>query len=298
MRIRRLQLSYPLDLAGTLAPLRTGTADPTVRLAPREAWWAVRTPDSAGTLHLVCTPPTVVAAAWGPGAAWLLDTAPELLGAGDHPEGFRPAHPLLERLHRRSPGLRLCRSHCVVDALQRAVVEQKVTSIEAKRAWRRIVVRFGEPAPGPGRLLLPPAPELLAQQPYFRFHPLGLERRRAETLRRVCVHAARLGDVSTLDPGEATRRLLAVNGVGPWTAALVVRTALGDADAVEVGDYHIPNLVAWNLAGEPRADDARMLELLEPYRGHRGRVVRLLCLSGRWAPRFGPRRPLRRLEAI
>ena len=56
--------------------------------------------------------------------------------------------------------------------------------------------------------------------------------------------------------------------------------ALGDDDAVSVGDFHIPNLVAWALAGEPRADDARMLELLEPYRGRRALVIRLLELSG------------------
>ena len=64
----------------------------------------------------------------------------------------------------------------------------------------------------------------------------------------------------------------------------------GDDDAVPVGDYHIPNMVAFNLAGEARADDARMLALLEPFRGQRGRVIRLLGLAGRHAPAFGPRR--------
>ena len=68
-------------------------------------------------------------------------------------------------------------------------------------------------------------------------------------------------------------------------------------DAVSVGDYHLPNVVAWALASEARADDARMLELLEPYRGQRGRVIRLLEASGIGAPRFGPKMPIRSIAA-
>ena len=62
-----------------------------------------------------------------------------------------------------------------------------------------------------------------------------------------------------------------------------------------VGDYHLPNNVAFNLAGEERADDARMLELLEPYAGQRGRVVRWITSGTRKAPRRGPRLPIRDL---
>ena len=46
-------------------------------------------------------------------------------------------------------------------------------------------------------------------------------------------------------------------------------------------------MVAWALAGEPRGTDERMLELLEPYAGHRGRVLRLLVMSGLAPPRAG-----------
>ena len=74
--------------------------------------------------------------------------------------------------------------------------------------------------------------------------------------------------------------------------------AWGDPDAISIGDYHIPNLVAFALAGEPRGDDARMLELLEPYRGQRGRVQRLLELSGIRPPRYGPRMPARAIDVI
>jgi len=74
--------------------------------------------------------------------------------------------------------------------------------------------------------------------------------------------------------------------------------ALGDPDAVSVGDYHLPSMVAWALAGEARADDERMLELLEPYRGHRARVVQLLELAGIGPPRRGPRLALHRIAGI
>jgi hypothetical protein len=67
---------------------------------------------------------------------------------------------------------------------------------------------------------------------------------------------------------------------------------------VSVGDFHLPNIVAYGLAGEPRADDARMLELLEPFRGRRALVVRLLELGGPRPPRYGPRLAPRRIEAI
>ena len=74
--------------------------------------------------------------------------------------------------------------------------------------------------------------------------------------------------------------------------------AFGDPDVVSVGDVHLPSTVSWALAGEPRATDERMLELLEPFRGQRGRVVRWIESAGIQAPRFGPRMPPRRIAGI
>ncbi|MFN8521265.1 MAG: hypothetical protein U0667_18210 [Chloroflexota bacterium] len=101
-----------------------------------------------------------------------------------------------------------------------------------------------------------------------------------------------------LPPGQALGRLLTMPGIGPWTAAETVHAAHGDPDAVSVGDFHTPHTVSWALAGEARADDARMLELLEPYRGQRARVVRLLELAGVTAPRYGPRMAPRSIAAL
>ncbi len=139
-------------------------------------------------------------------------------------------------------------------------------------------------------------PRRLAALPYYAFHPFGVEQRRADTIRRATARADWLEAIVDLPVDEAYARLTALPGIGPWTAAEVAVRALGDPDAVSVGDFHLPNLVAFALAGEPRADDARMLELLEPWRGERARVIRLLELSGIDAPKYGPRLTPRRIE--
>ena len=198
-------------------------------------------------------------------------------------------------LHRRLRGLRIGRTGAVIEALVPSILEQKVVGLEARRSYARLVCDLGEPAPGPGAgtLVVPPAADVVAATPTWVFHRANVERKRADTIRRACSYAARLEEAVAMAPDDARRRLTALPGVGAWTAAEVAMVALGDADAVSVGDYHLPHQVSWALAGEPRGDDARMLELLEPWRGHRGRVLRLLAAGTGAAPRYGPRLPLR-----
>ncbi len=287
----------PLDLARTLFPMVRGNGDPTTSVRPGEAWRAARSPEGPVTLRLSSAlGGRIDAEAWGPGATWALETAPDLIGADDAAEGFRPRHPVLAEAWRRARGVRITRNRDVVRTLIAVILEQKVTGIEARRAWRGLVRAHPEPAPGPADLLLPPDPARLAETPYFAFHPFGVERRRAEVVRSACARAARIEACSDLPVGEARVRLEAIPGVGPWTAAQVVRVALGDADAVAVGDFHMPHMVCWALAGEARGTDERMLDLLEPYRGHRGRVQLLLMAAGVKAPAFGPKREPARIE--
>jgi 3-methyladenine DNA glycosylase/8-oxoguanine DNA glycosylase len=191
--------------------------------------------------------------------------------------------------------MRIARTGAVAEALVPSVLEQKVTGTEARRSWRALVRRLGEPAPGPAPpgLTVPPAPDRLATTPSWVFHRCGVERKRADTITRAMARAARVEEAAGLPLEAAYRRLQALPGVGPWTAAEVALVALGDADAVSVGDYHLPSQVAWALAGERSGTDERMLELLDPYRGHRGRVLRLLAVGGLFPPRRGPRTPLR-----
>jgi 3-methyladenine DNA glycosylase/8-oxoguanine DNA glycosylase len=285
---RTIPYGGPLDLGLTLGHLRHGHGDPTIRLETGRAWRATRTPDGPATVSIALSRGGVHATAWGPGAEAALDLVPALLGLDVTLPELEPHHPVVRELARRLTGLRVGRTGCVIEALVPAVLEQKVTGTEARRAYRGLVRGHGEPAPGPGDLWLAPAAPVLAGLPYHAFHPLGVERRRAETIVRAARHADALERAAGLPPADAYARLMALPGIGPWTAAEVGRAAFGDPDAVSVGDYHLPDLVAWALAGEPRGDDARMLELLEPYRGQRGRVVRLLEASGLRPPRHGP----------
>lgn len=295
---RLLKPPYPLDLNGTLRPLRRGFGDPTMRIEPGRVWRATRTPGGHCALLLEAAEREIWVTAWGPGAEWALDRSTDLVGMRDDPRGFQPVHRALSDLHRRHAGMRIGRSSAVIEALIPSILEQRVTGGEARRSYRRLVATYSEPAPGPGGLLLPPDPAVLAGLGYYDLHPLGVEKKRAAAILHACRVASRLERAAELPLDDAYRLLRAVPGVGAWTAAEVGIVALGDADAVSLGDYHLPHLVSWVLAGEPRADDARMLELLEPYRGHRGRAIRLLERSGMTAPRRGPRYapiPLERL---
>jgi len=298
---RTIRVDGPLDLGLTLGPLWRGHGDPTMRIGRDGVWRATRTPEGPAAIHLQSRGDALELTAWGPGAGWAVEAAPALAGLEDEPAGLSTSHPLIRELARRRPGVRLPKSRAVFEAILPAIAEQKVTGPEAHRAFRRLVQTHGERAPGPAGdagMRLAPAPETLSRLPYFAFHPFGLERRRAETIRRVAAAANRLEAATRLPPAEGQAKLRAIPGIGPWTAAEVAARAWGDPDAVSLGDFHLPNLVAWALAGEPRGSDERMLELLAPFAGQRGRVVRLLELSGIQPPRYGPRYAGRRIEAF
>jgi endonuclease III len=295
---RTISTPFPIDVAKTLFPLCRGAGDPTMRVGFADAYRAMRTPEGPATVRIRSIGYDVLANAWGPGSSWALDSVPGLIGALDDDTGFEPQHHVIDELWRRHRGVRITRSGAVMHALIPAILEQKVTGIEARRAYRAMVLATSDPAPGELGLYLPPDPARLAETPYFAFHPWGVERRRAETVRAACQQASRLEAGTTLTLDQANARLLAIRGVGPWTAAEVARTALGDADAISVGDFHLPNTVCWALAREPRGTDERMLELLEPYRGHRGRVQALLDAGNISAPAFGPRMEVHSIERI
>lgn len=286
--------SWTVDLAATLGPLRRGGGDPTFVWDGRGVWRTTRTPAGPATLHVSVRASSVDAAAWGPGAEWVIANVPDLLGAADDVTTFQPGHPLLRAVHRSRPGLRIPRTGAVFESLVPTVLEQKVTGTEARRAWRWLVLRHGEPAPGPAPsgLRVPPAPETWLRVPSWDWHRAGVDDQRARTILRACGVHRRLEETTDMPRRDATARLRAVPGVGPWTAAEVAQRALGDADAVTVGDLHLPRLVGWALAGRP-FDDAAMLEFLAPYAPHRHRVTRLVELSGVGKPRFAPRYAVR-----
>ncbi len=274
--------------------MRRGTGDPTLRLAPGRAWLATRTPDGPASVALGVAGDELVAEAWGPGADRVLADLPRCFGLDEAAVSVAPGHRLVTELARRHAGIGVTRSAAVLESLVPAILEQKVTGEEARRAFRGLVRVHGEPAPGPAELglRLPPAPAVLAALPYEAYHPFGIERRRAELIRRVAGRAAWFEAIVDLSLPEAHARLTALPGLGPWTAAEVVQRALGDAAHPSVGDYHVASFVGWALVGHALDDDG-MLAVLEPYRPHRQRVVRLLEASGFSKPRFGPRMTVR-----
>jgi 3-methyladenine DNA glycosylase/8-oxoguanine DNA glycosylase len=316
---------FRVDLTLTLRVHRRGAGDPAFRFdAAGAVWRTSRTPDGPATLRVMAGPTAparpagadggdggtgagrpgaggagagaagestlVHATAWGPGAGWLLASLPGLLGADDDPAGFHPRHPVLQETDRRYRHLRIGRSGRVLEALVPAVLEQKVVGAEARRAWRTLMLRFGEPAPGPapdGMRVFPPA-RTWARIPSWEWHRAGVEGVRARTVIGACQVAGRLEQIAAMPSAEADLRLRSLPGIGPWTSAEIRQRACGDADAVSVGDVHLPGVVGWALAGQI-VDDAGMLELLAPYAGHRHRATRLVVLSGRWPPRRGPR---------
>jgi 3-methyladenine DNA glycosylase/8-oxoguanine DNA glycosylase len=292
-RVRLWRADRPIQLEAQLMPFRRGAGDPTSWSGGVAGFArAVQTPDGGGTLHLVCrsAESVVEARAWGPGAAWLLESVPDLLGANDDPSGFRPCHLPVRDASRRFANWRVPRSRLVVDALVPAIIEQRVTGQEAFAGYRRLVRRFGEPAPGPfgDRLFTPPTAHGWASIPSWEFLRASVDPARSRALVAAAKVGGRLEQLVDLTPVEARRRLMTLPGVGVWTAAEVAQRALGDPDAVSFGDFHVAKDIGWALLGRP-VDDEGLAELLEPYRGHRFRVQQLLGLAGHHRPRRGPR---------
>jgi len=286
------QPGRPVDVLATLGPLCHGRGDPAHYVsADATFWWAAATPQGPGTLALRAGRDGARATAWGPGAEWLVDGVPTLLGASDDWSRFDcTAHPLLDRTRRSYPGMRLARTRLVFDSLLPSVLEQRVTGHEARRAWHGLLRRHGAPAPGPlAQLRVPPSPAAVLDVPTWTWHRLGVDITRQRAARAAATVAPRLEECVAMAPAAARARLRVVPGIGEWTAAKTAQRAFGDPDAVSVGDYHIHDLVVHALTGRPRGDDAEMLELLEPWHGQRQRVVRLVELSGVAKPRFAPR---------
>jgi 3-methyladenine DNA glycosylase/8-oxoguanine DNA glycosylase len=322
---RTLAIEGPLDLGRTLRRFSSWGSSPHFRSVDGETHWALHTeagpaclryralrsdpaPQRAMPLHLrrregfrvrgrgAPRAREVQVDAWGPGAERALALAGEHLGVRDDPTALEAHDPTVRALLRRFPGIRFGRDRRLVDRLVPTIVAQKVTSRGAARSYRELVRRWGARAPGPLRLWLPPRPEVLRDLGYADLHRCGIERKRAATILAIARRAERLERLVDLGAAAMVERLQSLRGVGPWTAAHIASRTLGDPDAVVVGDYNLPHVVCWALAGEARGDDDRMLDLLAPYAPHRGRVVALVGASGVRPPRFGPRLPVRNIR--
>lgn len=306
------------DLNATVGVVRRAPADP-CSVSHGGAWWfAFHTPAGPVTLRLQQSDDGVHASAFGPGADDALATVPALAGAEDDWSEFDsaafqatlPNH--VQDARRRHPGVRLPRTGRVLDSLVPAILEQKVTGREAFAGYRRLIFRYGSVPPGadspgadspgfppgfPPGLRLAPRPEEWARIPSWEWHRAGVGPQRSDTVMRAMKRSSGLERLGAVDAVTAANGLISIPGIGRWTAAEVTQTSHGDPDAVSVGDYHLAGFVGLALRGEPVDDDA-MLELLEPWRGHRQRVVRMLYLSGVSKERHGPRMSVRDYRSI
>ena len=306
-RVRDWRAPFVVDVRLTLSVHGRGRGDPTFRVDEAGAVWRTSlTPEGPATIRVLAPARPAVtgsagtavrAQAWGPGAEWLLDALPAALGLHDDPSGFDPAgHPVLRQAARRHPGLRLGRSGRLMEALVPAILEQKVLTLEAHRAWKILLAKFGThpPGPAPRGMCVFPEPRTWRRIPSWEWHRAGVEGVRAQTIIRAATVAESLERLLTRTHEDADRALRTIPGIGPWTSAETRQRAAGDPDAVSVGDAHLPDTVGWVLAGRSATSDGEMLQLLEPYAGHRHRVTRLVLLSGRGGPpRRTPRLPVR-----
>jgi 3-methyladenine DNA glycosylase/8-oxoguanine DNA glycosylase len=286
----------PLDVAMSLQPLQRGKGDPCHRRTADGSIWRTSVQKSGPVTYRLTQVDrhSVRCQAWGAGAHELSAGLGRLVGDHDDCADFAPDHPILVEAHRRFPHLRLGRTDRVMEALVPAILEQRVHGLAAFASWRRLVWKFGEPAPGPAPdgMRLPPTADVWRRVPSWEFHRANVDPNRSRTIVRCAQVADRLEKIVDLPREEANRRLMSVPGVGIWTAAEVSQRALGDPDALSVGDYHLAAMVGWSLLGKP-LDDAEMVEYLAPLQPHRHRAVRLLVVSGQAVkPKFGPRTAL------
>lgn len=286
---RRVPLTGPYDLGASLILGDYGRRNPILRwVSPTELHRATHTPEGPASVRVIVEPSAgrIEAEAWGPGREWVLDELPIHLGLDDEaPELPGKAG----ELQRRAPGLRRGRCLDLFELVVSYIIRQRVAWRDAVTTQSAIHRARGQVAPGPLDLRLPLDGDEWGAMTTADLAGFGLERKRAKTLLSLAARANRVRSWARLPAPEFARRLESFTGIGGWTRAMVQGHGLAEHDVVPLGDDGLPSSVSWFFAGEARADDARMLELLAPYAGQRFRVIHLLWVAGEGAPRFGPR---------
>lgn len=174
------------------------------------------------------------------------------------------AHPLLGDLVRQRPGLRVTGYPNGYQAAIQTVIGQQVSLAAARTFTGRLVAAYGRP--GPGGLTRFPSAEALARlgEPELRAQ-VGLTGARARTVitvARACSEGLLLNHA--LDPVETRAKLLALTGVGPWTADYLAVRVLGDRDAFPAGDLVLRKALGVRTPAEAVA----AVEACRPYRSY------------------------------
>jgi DNA-3-methyladenine glycosylase II len=149
-------------------------------------------------------------------------------------------------------------------ALVRTIVGQQLSTKAARTIYTRLVALFGDS---------PPTPEEILSADEDALRTVGLSRQKIGYLRDLARHV-RSGDLDfvalhDLPDEEVAARIVAVKGLGRWSADMFLMFHLGRPDVLPVGDLGIRRAVerAYGLPGLPDADDLR--RLAGPWRPHR-----------------------------
>jgi 3-methyladenine DNA glycosylase/8-oxoguanine DNA glycosylase len=287
--VRRLEPPPGYNLRRTMVGHRMGSFDPTLRAEDGRVRLATRTPDGLASFEIEQQSSVIEARGWGQGAPWLAQRLEGLLGFEDEPHLFQPPDGVVKSLWQQFSGMHLPRLPQVIERIVQIILLQRVPWRDGCAAWKRLVSQLGDKAPGPVDLMVPPSPRELASTPYYEMVGCGVPPRQARTIQQAAFHARRIETSAKQGVESLSETLSAISGIGPWTIGYARGSLLADPDAILPGDYNLPHSVAWVLAREARASEERMLELLETYRGHRFRVIRLVWMGGAHAPRRGPR---------
>ena len=251
-------------------------------------WWPTITPAGPALVAFWPTGDELAVSAWGEGGGWAVDQIPALIGLRDETiDDFSPDHPVLRSLASRFTTFRVGATERWYEALVSTAIGQRVVTADASQSRQRLARHNGDTSLG-GPMGILPDPRTLLTLRDHDFHRAGLERSRARVLRIAATYADRLERLTGVPGRDAVAWMQRLPGIGPWTAGITSAIAGGDPDAVPVGDLHVPAMVTYALTGEV-GDDARMLEVLAPFDGHRGRVVRMVTLAGAGPPRHHPR---------
>jgi len=285
--VLRLAVRGPYSLVDSLRIQRFGRGDPTslVERTGMQERYAKCSRTAAGPVTLVAwtsadpEPVNVEVALYGEGAKALVPRLRDVLGLDDAAD-FVTTHPRLAHLRLALRSMRLTHALSLPELHAILVLQQRITFVEAARSWRQMVEVGGQAAPGPLPLLVPPCPEdwLALRQPGAR--ALGIDAHRWRALQ----HAARAAnEVASRAHDRAALEdfVMRLPGTGHWTTGLLRGLGTGDADAIVLGDVHLPHDISALFTDVPMGSDEKMVALLEPFRPHRFRLVRALMGSGR-----------------
>jgi len=149
-------------------------------------------------------------------------------------------------------------------ALLRAIVGQQLSTKAARTIYGRVLELFGGRTPSPAELLEAEEADLRAA---------GLSGRKVEYIRDLAVHVTggelELDRLDELSDEEVIAEIVAVRGLGVWTAEMFLLFHLERPDVLSGGDLGIRKAVQIEYGLDEMPPPARVLEIGEPWRPHR-----------------------------